>query len=80
MSGDIDGQYRKEKRNKLEKVFLDKYLLKLKEKYSVTVILNNGYLINGKYKFYPKANSIHLMESNTWIKKYALNWIKKYLL
>ena len=80
MSGDIDGQYRKGKRNRLEKVFLDKYLLKLKEKYSVAVITNNGYLINGIYKFYPKANSVYLMESNTWIKKYALNWIKKYLL
>ena len=80
MSGDIDGQYRKEKRNKWEKIFNEKYLLNLKNKYSVSNVSNNGYLIDGKYKFYPKSQSIYFIDKKTWLKKYGLKWIKENIL
>jgi len=85
MENDFDGfnQYRKDKRNKWEKIFIDQYLDKLKEKYKIEIVSNNGYKIyrdSGDIKFYPKSQSILFTKDNHWLKKYGLKWIKDNML
>jgi len=73
--------FRKKERQDRRDMFIKDVLPLLELKYEV---VSGGcgsfYLIDSKYKFYPKANSVYIISGKSWIKKYALNWIKKYLL
>jgi hypothetical protein len=75
-------EYKKELRQKNLDTFEGIYLSKLKARYQVE--LSDCYIIKteiyGDLKFYPKANSIYFPKTKTWLKKYALNWIKKKLI
>lgn len=62
----------------------EEYILPLlKLKYPVENRGNDYEIITEKYGriiFYPKANSLLFIKENNWIKHYALNWMKKWLL
>ena len=48
------------------------------EKYSDRFVIKTSRF--GNLTYYPKANSMLIQNTNTWIKHYGLNWIKKCLI
>jgi hypothetical protein len=74
---------RKIRRAERKESFQEYTLPLLKIKYPVEERENDFEIITEKYGriiFYPKANSLLITNSNSWIKHYGLNWIKKWLL
>lgn len=79
----VSNYYRKIERAERKESFEEYTLPQLKAKYPVQIEDNKYEIITEKYGriiFYPKANSLLITKNNSWIKKYGLRWINKWLL